>query len=55
MLASAFGGGDELGYVEFAPGKGSLTPEAQAKLTTWAKRLMIGLRLNLKSSALSTL
>jgi len=39
LLASAFGGGDELGYVGFAPGLSSLTPEAQAKLTTLAKAL----------------
>ena len=39
LLASAFGGGDELGYVEFAPGINSLTPEAQTKLTTLAKAL----------------
>ena len=39
LLASAFGGGDELGYVEFAPGISSLTPEAQTKLTTLAKAL----------------
>ncbi|MCE9551094.1 MAG: DUF748 domain-containing protein [Betaproteobacteria bacterium] len=39
LLASAFGGGDELGYVEFAPGISNLTPEAQAKLATLAKAL----------------
>lgn len=39
LLASAFGGGDELGYVEFAPGASSLTPEVQTKLTTLAKAL----------------
>ncbi|MDP1680130.1 MAG: DUF748 domain-containing protein, partial [Candidatus Nitrotoga sp.] len=39
LLASAFGGGGELGYVEFAPGISSLTPEAQTKLATLAKAL----------------
>ncbi|BBJ22194.1 DUF748 domain-containing protein [Candidatus Nitrotoga sp. AM1P] len=39
LLASAFGGGDELGYVEFAPGFSSLTPETQAKLATLSKAL----------------
>ncbi|RFC34141.1 MAG: protein of unknown function (DUF748) [Candidatus Nitrotoga sp. MKT] len=39
LLASAFGGGDELGYVEFAPGISNLTPEAQTKLATLAKAL----------------
>ncbi|CAH1201941.1 conserved hypothetical protein [Candidatus Nitrotoga sp. BS] len=39
LLASAFGGGDELGYVEFAPGISSLTPEALTKLATLAKAL----------------
>lgn len=39
LLASAFGGGDELGYVEFAPGVSSLTPETQAKLATLSKAL----------------
>ncbi|RFC37683.1 MAG: protein of unknown function (DUF748) [Candidatus Nitrotoga sp. SPKER] len=39
LLASAFGGGDELGYVEFAPGISNLTPDAQVKLATLAKAL----------------
>ncbi|CAH1905925.1 conserved hypothetical protein [Candidatus Nitrotoga sp. HW29] len=39
LLASAFGGSDELGYVEFAPGISSLTPATQAKLATLAKAL----------------
>ena len=39
LLASAFGGGDELAYVEFAPGISNLTPDAQTKLATLAKAL----------------
>lgn len=39
LLASAFGGGDELAYVEFVPGTSSLSPEAQTKLVTLAKAL----------------
>lgn len=39
LLASAFGGGEELSYVEFAPGSSNLTAEAVKKLETLAKAL----------------
>lgn len=39
LLASAFGGSDELSYVEFAPGTSNLTPEVQTKLATLAKAI----------------
>ncbi len=39
LLASAFGGGDELSYVEFAPGSSNLTADAVKKLETLAKAL----------------
>lgn len=39
LIASAFGGGDELGYVEFAPGTSTLTPAATQKIATLGKAL----------------
>ena len=39
LLASAFGGGDELGYVEFASGSSALSEAAIAKLVTLSKAL----------------
>ena len=39
LLASAFGGGDEMSNVPFAPGSATLTPEAQQSLDKVAKAL----------------
>ncbi|EHP38274.1 hypothetical protein OR16_38192 [Cupriavidus basilensis OR16] len=39
LIGSAFGGGDELGYVEFAPGTSTLTPAAKQKIATLGKAL----------------
>jgi len=39
LLASAFGGGEELGYVEFAPGAATLSPEQVKRLDALAKAL----------------
>ncbi|AOZ10276.1 DUF748 domain-containing protein [Cupriavidus malaysiensis] len=39
LIAHAFGGGDELGYVEFPAGTATLTPEAKKKLDTLGKAL----------------
>lgn len=40
LIASAFGGGgDELGYVEFAPGTATLTPAARDKVTKLGQAL----------------
>ncbi|MCU6432944.1 DUF748 domain-containing protein [Undibacterium sp. Jales W-56] len=39
LLSSAFGGGEELAYVEFAPGMTALTPDAISKLDKLAKAL----------------
>jgi hypothetical protein len=49
LLASAFGGssGQDLGYVEFAPGSSELTPDAQKKLALIAKALIDKPSLNL--------
>lgn len=39
LLASAFGGGEEMNHVPFAPGSATLTPEAQQNLDKVAKAL----------------
>jgi hypothetical protein len=39
LLGAAFGGGEELGSVDFAPGRAALAPEAETKLKTLAKAL----------------
>ena len=39
LLASAFGGGEELGYVEFEPGSAVIAESQQQRLTTLAKAL----------------
>jgi hypothetical protein len=39
LLGSAFGGGEELAFVEFAPGRAALSPEAEARLKTLAQGL----------------
>ncbi|GDY36852.1 DUF748 domain-containing protein [Acidovorax sp. NB1] len=39
LLASAFGGGEEMNHVPFAPGSAALTPEAQQSLDKVAKAL----------------
>ena len=53
LLSAAFGGSggaqQDLGYIEFAPGYSTLTPESQQKLDTVAKALAdrTGLKLNI--------
>lgn len=39
LLGAAFGGGEELGYAEFAPGLATLTPAPQTKLDVPGKAL----------------
>jgi outer membrane protein OmpA-like peptidoglycan-associated protein len=39
MLGALFGGGQELSYVDFAPGQDTVTPDMSAKLDTLAKIL----------------
>lgn len=39
LLASAFGGGEELGYVEFGAGSATLAPEQTKRIDTLAKAL----------------
>jgi Domain of Unknown Function (DUF748) len=39
LLASAFGGGEELGLVEFAPGSAALAPEQTKRIDTLSKAL----------------
>jgi hypothetical protein len=49
LLASAFGGGEELSYVEFDYGRARITPAAEGRLKTLAKALnnRPGLRLEI--------
>jgi uncharacterized protein involved in outer membrane biogenesis len=47
LLGSLFGGGDEISYIDFAPGSGVLDPNARAKLHTLAKALDARPALNL--------
>ncbi len=53
LLASLFGGGEELSYVAFEPGRDDLTPEAQKHLETLAKALRdrTGLKLEIAGAA----
>ncbi|HWR04772.1 MAG TPA: DUF748 domain-containing protein, partial [Humidesulfovibrio sp.] len=53
LLASLFGGGEELSYVAFEPGQNTLTPEAEKHLDTLAKALRdrTGLKLELAGGA----
>jgi hypothetical protein len=39
LLSAAFGGGEELAFVDFEPGRAALTPEAERRLTTLATAL----------------
>lgn len=49
LLGAAFGGGDELAYVEFAPGQFALTPAASGKLDSLTNALTAraGLKLDI--------
>ncbi|MFU2000424.1 DUF748 domain-containing protein [Bordetella avium] len=53
LLASAFGGGEELSYIEFAPGSAQLTAESEKRLQTLAKALndRPGLKLDIAGRA----
>jgi len=48
LLAASLGGGEELGYVVFAPGQSDLTPTEQAKLGKLASALATRPTLNLE-------
>lgn len=53
LLASLFGGGEELSYVAFEPGRSTLTPEAEKHLETLSKALRdrTGLKLELAGAS----
>lgn len=53
LLASLFGGGEELSYVAFEPGRATMTPEAEKHLDTLSKALRdrTGLKLELAGAS----
>ena len=53
LLGKLFGGGEELSWLDFAPGQSEVTPEAEAKLKSLASALTErpGLKLDISGSA----
>jgi uncharacterized protein involved in outer membrane biogenesis len=53
LLGSLFGGGEELSQIEFAPGRGQLTPEAEKRMQSLSKALTdrTGLKLEVTGRA----